>query len=116
MVASLSKSVEVCAAAVPRLANGLCATASVAEAKGGGELELLPQHCMKAMVVAMVFADRVLPQGVFARSSGINIRKAVQAIKRHGRDMSEAMLNHLKYTTAHYDTASGTIHKLIDGS
>jgi len=93
-----------------QLANTLCSTV------GGKDTDVdFAQHCLRAMIVAMVYADRVLPEGVFARSSGVNIKRCVHAIRRHAGDSVDMMLNNLKYTTTHYNTASGSIQNLIEG-
>uniref|UniRef100_A0A674MLW8 Family with sequence similarity 49 member A n=2 Tax=Takifugu rubripes TaxID=31033 RepID=A0A674MLW8_TAKRU len=62
--------------------------------------------CMRVMVGVIILYDHVHPNGVFIKSSTIDIKSSLKVLKDQPADKVEGLLNALRYTTKHLNDES----------
>ncbi|KAF9926165.1 hypothetical protein FBU30_004207 [Linnemannia zychae] len=63
--------------------------------------------CLRVMVIAIIIYDHIDPQGVFNKSSPINIKSSVKAIQSHGNSNDAPnLISALRYNTKHLNDSS----------
>ncbi|KAJ3005123.1 Protein fam49a [Thoreauomyces humboldtii] len=81
---------------------GICYNAVIKERAEGA----MVHYCLRVLVVSIILYDHVDPEGVFGRTSKVNIRASVRVIQTAGGSGSNNLLNALRYTTIHLNDES----------